>query len=162
VFANSDELLRFVKDEGVRFVEFLLQAETSVWTWNDFSSTSSLWTVTLSDEGGRVVAPVELTVAPGKAESWNVLFPPVTPFTRTWRIRFPRTLADGKPLIGPATRSLTLRFAGPLGQAALRVCAIIYSPSPDAPCSVDSVVRFRPRPRARRRFLGASSGFSII
>ena len=42
-------------------------------------------------------------------------YPYANIFSRGWTVRFPRTRADGSPLVGGDTKSLTLRFAGPQG-----------------------------------------------
>ena len=47
------------------------------------------------------------------------LFPYVGRFHRVYRVRFPKTLPDGRPLRRSETRRLSIRCAGPLGRAEL-------------------------------------------
>ena len=47
------------------------------------------------------------------------LFPYVTEFFRTYTLRFPLTLPDGRPLLRGGEEQLTLLFTGPLGRAEL-------------------------------------------
>ena len=46
-------------------------------------------------------------------------YPYASEFSRGWTLRFPRARADGTPLVGGDTKSLTLRFAGPQGSVDL-------------------------------------------
>lgn len=93
------------------FVEFLVLAETGHWEWNDLGTHRTLWTITLVDDRGRQWGPPEVLPEHTKVAELNALYLGITPFTRAWRVRFPRTngLADA------GTRWLELRIAGPLG-----------------------------------------------
>ena len=113
-------LAQDLRSAGDRWVEVILEMVTSNWRWNDLTSPRSVWTLTLADDAGHVVAVAEVASVPEKSDTLEALFPPVTPFTRGWRVRFPRVLADGTILLGPNTRTLTLRFAGALGSTDLR------------------------------------------
>jgi hypothetical protein len=113
-------LAKDLRSAGDRWVEVVLEMVTSNWRWNDLTSPRSVWTLTLADDAGHVVAVAEVASLQEKPDTLQALFPPVTPFTRGWRVRFPRVLSDGTLLLGPTTRALTLRFAGALGSTEVR------------------------------------------
>jgi hypothetical protein len=103
------------RDEAAQFIDLIIVMQTSRWDWNDLTSPRSLWSLTLVDDRGRETAPVDQQYAPLKTDEAAALYRGVGPFSRVWRVRFPRTLGDGTVIGGPETRSLTLRMAGPLG-----------------------------------------------
>lgn len=102
------------------FVEFYVELESSRWDWGLLSSKSTVWSITMIDDQGHVVGDPEIQPATERPMVRTTLFPPVTPFNRAWRFRFRSKLPDGNPVLGLATRSITLRFAGPLGQEEVR------------------------------------------
>jgi hypothetical protein len=102
-------------DEEEKFVDFVLLAQTGRWDWNDFSAPRSVWTITVVDDKGRERGQPEIQPMPLKADVLAQLFPEVTPFSRAWRVRFPRT--PEAPLYDASTRAIALRIAGPLGHA---------------------------------------------
>jgi len=118
--AQRDKLAAELARDGEQWVELVVQLVTSSWTWNELNSPRSVWTLTLIGDDDREVALGEVTMFVGRPETIAALFPPNTPFTRTWRARFPRVLPDGTRLLGPQTRAMTLRIAGALGRAVFR------------------------------------------
>jgi hypothetical protein len=103
------------RDDGAEFVEFYVEFQSARWEWGELASTTSVWSVTLVDDQGHELGSPEIIPSPERHSLRKVLFPPVTPFSRAWRIRFKSKLPDGNPVLGLSTRSLTLRFSGPLG-----------------------------------------------
>ncbi len=101
--------------DGADTWEFHIESQAHRWELNDFSSKKSIWRVALVDEQGREVTPKEVKVTTNRREVEMEFYPYATIFSRGWLIRFPKTLADGTPLVGPDTKMLTLRFAGPMG-----------------------------------------------
>lgn len=93
--------------------------QTSRWEWNDLSSLKSMWTISLI-EGDRAVTSIDRQPLPEKPDELAQLFWWMTPFTRSWRVTFPTTFPDGTRVLRPDTRSITIRFAGPLGSADVR------------------------------------------
>lgn len=106
--------------DGQRYVEFVVEMVCTAWEWNDLNSVRSVWTLTLIDDRGREAGRPDIKVLLDKEASTTELFPPVDPFTRTWRVRFLREQPNGGQLLDPATRWIELRIAGPLGRANLR------------------------------------------
>ena len=66
------------------------------------------------------MAPLSRVGWEDKPEIVDALFPGVTPFSRTWLVRFPARFADGTPVVRAGARELVVRFAGPLGVAEAR------------------------------------------
>jgi hypothetical protein len=104
-----------------------LHMETSAhfYTINDFTLGKGIWRVTLVDDQGRAVAPVELRQSLDKREVDMAWYPYATIFSRGWRVRFPRTMPDGTPFITPETKTIALRIAGPPGS-----CDMIWQLKP--------------------------------
>lgn len=94
-----------------------LHLETSSHTWDvdNLIASKKVWRVALLDDKGREIAPREIKLDKTRREVIEVFYPYANIFSRSWKIRFPRTLPDGTPLVQPDTKSLTLRIAGPKG-----------------------------------------------
>jgi hypothetical protein len=102
--------------------EFNVTAQSTSYKWNDLEKRNSAWRVTLVDGLGHDLAP-EFVKVQKLPEAYEIeFFPAMTPFTRTYAIRFVRPSAvDGKPpeFLGEESGSITLRIAGPLGRVEL-------------------------------------------
>jgi hypothetical protein len=94
--------------------------------WVDFARNKTLWRITLADDQGREVQPLEvrpLKTPPAEVEAFfpvprrNEAF---HGFYTPWLVRFPSKLPDGTPFITTETRAVTMRLAGVLGAAELR------------------------------------------
>ena len=130
--ADRDHLADDQARDAGNFVECLVMLVTSRWEWNDLANTNSVWTITFHDDAGRSVSAMERSTIPWKVEELTALAPSVSSFTRAWRIRFPRTFSDGTPLLRPDARELSMKFAGPLGQAWFRWSIAAASAAGDA------------------------------
>jgi len=82
---------------------------------DNFKPERHLWHLALVTDQGREVSASEIKIDKEKRDVATALYPHATVFSRGWRVRFPRKLADGQPLIEAGTRRLTLRIAGPHG-----------------------------------------------
>lgn len=97
--------------------EFFFSASTAVTRWNDFGNHDSIWRVTLENESGvRVAGEVTKIKTTANVRS---TYPYVTEFAKTYLVRFPPGAEGGAPILGLATKSLTLRFTSGLGEAVL-------------------------------------------
>jgi hypothetical protein len=98
-----------------------LHAETSthIYDVNEFNTTKSPWRVTLVDDRNRSISTTDIKLDRSRREVTLVLYPYATLFSRSWKMRFPRNLPDGSPLITADTKSLVLRIAGPAGSVDL-------------------------------------------
>jgi hypothetical protein len=110
--ARTRERLR---SEGGDTWEFHIESSAHRWEINDFSSKKSVWRVALVDDQGREVTAKSIIVTTAHRELEMEFYPYANIFSRGWTLRFPKTLVDGSPLVGPNTRTLTLRIAGPMG-----------------------------------------------
>jgi hypothetical protein len=112
---TRDELMA----EGADTWEFHAEIATHRYEVNDLTSQKSIWRVTLVDDQGHEVTPREVLLSKARREVEAEFYPYAGLFSRGWRIRFPRTLASGEPLVTPETKTLTLRIAGPQGSVDL-------------------------------------------
>jgi hypothetical protein len=101
--------------EGADTWEFHIESSAHRWEINDFSSQKSIWRLALVDDTGREVTPKEVRSTTARREVETDFYPYANIFSRGWTVRFPKTLVDGSPLAGPNTKTITLRFAGPMG-----------------------------------------------
>jgi len=116
--ADRTRLQRRLLEEWDKDYVFFVAAATVDFSWNDFHHAHSVWRVALVADNER-----EVTARSIERDSVTAitreLFPPVGRFHQVYTFRFPRTLADGRPLVDGGTHKLVLRFAGPLGQTEL-------------------------------------------
>jgi hypothetical protein len=112
--------------------------------WNDLTKPDSAWIVRLIDEKGNETAPEEITAIKRPNALERTYYPYVTPFRRAFRIRFPRTLPDGRPTISPSAKWFGLRFAGAQGNTEL--VWEVLDPSPGGATAAASKPAPGPKP----------------
>ncbi len=105
-----------------QFHEFELGAWTRDRQFDDFDKKNSVWRIALST-GQVELLPVEVSRVSKVNQDVRALYPYMGEFWVRYRVRFPKTSADGQPLVPPGTRELTLRLGSTLGQAELRTGA---------------------------------------
>jgi hypothetical protein len=105
--------------DGADSYEFHVETATHDYALNDLTSAKTVWRVTLVDDQGHEVQPTRVTGQKERRALDESFYPYVSTFSRGWTLRFPRTRADGTPLVGSDTKALTLRFAGPQGSVDL-------------------------------------------
>jgi hypothetical protein len=115
-----DELWARQRKAATEATDVVVLMQTSRWEWNDLSSSKSVWTITYADGTGREALATDRVPLDEKLDTLAALYPEVTPFTRAWLVRFPAAFSDGTPLLGPDTRAVSIRFAGPLGKTEMR------------------------------------------
>jgi hypothetical protein len=110
-----DRTLRESQDDH----EFYVTLYAPNWRWTDLSRPTSAWIVRLIDDQGNETAPskIDAIAKPGPLE--ERYFPYTTVWRRAFRIRFPRTVGDGRPTIASNARWFGLRFAGAEGNEEL-------------------------------------------
>jgi hypothetical protein len=119
--AEQAALERQVRDDAGSGYYFFVAAAAHDYNWVDFEQPRSVWRVALLNSKGEQVAASRIELERRVTATVVELFPYVTEFYRTYTVRFPLTLPDGRPLLrGGSEEELTLRFAGPLGHAELR------------------------------------------
>lgn len=106
---------------------FLVAATASRDAWADLAAADTPWKIRLINDLGDAVTPLPNTNDPPGIEriedvtpEQHAYYPYINVFRQVFVIRFPRTLPDGRDLLRPGVRSLTLEFAGALGRAELR------------------------------------------
>jgi hypothetical protein len=104
-----------IMSDGADSYEFHVETQTHDYDINDLTSSKTVWRITLINDAGHELQPREVLPDRVKREVDVEFYPYATIFSRAWRIRFPRASADGTPLVGSDTKTLTLRFAGPVG-----------------------------------------------
>lgn len=117
--SRRQELEQRLAKEREGSYTFFVGAATFDFKWNDFDRRKSVWNITLINNSGEQVSPLEIKRAGPMTPVSTSFFPYLNKFSVGYHIHFPRTLPDGRPLIRPETERLTLRFAGPLGLAQL-------------------------------------------
>jgi len=115
--AERMKLARQLDEEWSKSYVFLVAAATVDFSWNDFDHKNTVWRVALV-AGKDEVVPSEIRRERVSATT-RELFPFVGRFYEVYTFRFPKTLADGRPLVHGGTETLVLRLAGPLGHAEL-------------------------------------------
>jgi hypothetical protein len=116
---ERDKMLRGYAEAFKEYFTFVVFAATTDRKWNDLHKKDSVWRVALVNDMRQQVAPIMVKRHLNITETTRVLFPQVEPFYQMYTLRFPRLQEDGRPLVSTGTRSLTLRFAGPLGKTEL-------------------------------------------
>jgi hypothetical protein len=122
--------LTLTRPEAEESLEFFFSVSMPSDRWNDFDRPGSIWRVTLvSDTGEPVDAKVERVKVNANL---RVIYPYISDFARTYSLRFPLHTASGAPVIGEATRQLTLRIQSALGVGTM-VWKISRTAPPQAP-----------------------------
>ena len=107
--------LTLTDPEAEHFHEFFVSVSTSRAEWNDLDKNKdSIWRVTLAGEGEEMVVGGTVERIRTTANIRKI-YPYITDYARTYRIRFPLTTVSGKPLLSNQTTQLTLRIASALG-----------------------------------------------
>ena len=113
--ATRDKLLSDGGDNWELYVETSMHR----YELNEFASPKTVWRVALVDDKGHEETTRDIHPSTVRPELDAEFYPYLTIFSRGWRIRFPKLRSDGTPMVGPDTRSLTLRISGPPGSVDL-------------------------------------------
>jgi hypothetical protein len=122
---QHDDLAKQHHDDAEKFIDIVANVKAARWEWNDLTAPRSVWTFTLVDDRGDQLGNPDITQYPAKADVVKVLYnageaatnSPQAEFIRSYRIRFPKVPPE---LLGPDTKWVTVRVAGPLGLAEAR------------------------------------------
>lgn len=87
--------------------------------WGDLKADNPAWIVRLIDDQGSETAPSEIETIKRPSAIERTYFPYTSPWRSAFRIRFPKSRADGRPTIAGNARWIGLRFAGAQGNEAL-------------------------------------------
>lgn len=115
--SEEAQRLTLTRPEAENFHEFFVSISTSNPTWNDLSRHNSIWQVTLTSDDGE---PVDAEVARVKTTAnLRAIYPYITPYAKTYAVRFPLSTFTGEPVLTPKTRQLALHVKSALGEAKL-------------------------------------------
>jgi hypothetical protein len=108
--------------EAARTHEFFLGVHVFNYRYEDFDRVSSIWNMVMVTPGGEV-KPVSVERL-GRADmEMRAFYPYMGTFWVGYRVRFPATLPDGRPVITSNMERVVLRMASSLGKVEMRVHA---------------------------------------
>ena len=117
--APSDQavLAKAEAEDHASHLVFVLTVQSTEFSWNDLEDPDSAWRFILEDGYNNQRRAPEVTVQEFP-EPYNLVFhPEMTPFTRTYLVRFPRPAVSA--FSGEQSGVLTLKLVSPLGGAEL-------------------------------------------
>jgi hypothetical protein len=98
---------------------FVMITATHDARWNDFERRNSQWRLWLTNDRGERVAPLAIERTRKLSQTEVALFPHLQMFYQFYKVRFPKKLPSGRPLVRGNTRRLKLIVTGSLGTASL-------------------------------------------
>jgi len=111
---DEEALLADELEAGAESLEFLVSLYTPTLAWNDMTSDRSIWAIEIPRVGEPPTPPSSIERIPRPDANMQALYPHASPFGATYRVRFPRVDAMGRPVPGPATPRLVLQIASAL------------------------------------------------
>lgn len=139
------KLLERTLDETHHHHQFFVAIYGGERKYNDLTKSDSAWIVRLIDDTGNETAPQEIASINKPNALERTYFPYNTVWRQAFRIRFPRSMPDGRPTISPSAKWLGLRFAGAQGNSEL-IWQI--DPDQDAPAPPPETTADGPPPAA--------------
>lgn len=113
------KLLERTLEETRQHHQFFVAITGGERKFNDLTNPDGGWIVRLTDSAGNETAPEEIAAIKKPNAIEKTYFPYNSVFRRSFRIRFPRVNAQGKPTIAPNAEWFGLRFAGARGNSEL-------------------------------------------
>ena len=120
--ASVQQMLSQQMAEAARTHEFFMGVHVFDYHFDDFDRAGSIWTLHLVTPEGEV-GPVSVERVGRADANVRAYYPYMSTFWVGYRVRFPTTFADGRPVILPSTDKVTLRLASSLGKAEVRMSA---------------------------------------
>jgi hypothetical protein len=117
-----EELLAKEREEAARFHEFFLGVHVNDYRYDDFAQKNSIWRVVLLTPSVEV-EPVSIERVGRSNLDMRAMYPYAGVFWVAYRVRFPKVLSSGAPVIPDSATHVHLRLASTLGHAELRVHA---------------------------------------
>ncbi|MBK8482034.1 MAG: hypothetical protein IPL40_12820 [Proteobacteria bacterium] len=105
--------------QRARGYSLFVVAATHDRTWNDFDRPRSQWRLALSNDRGEQVNADRIVAERRILSTERAMLPHLGAFYQLYRVEFPRTLPDGRPLVAAETWALKLSMSGPLGDTEL-------------------------------------------
>ena len=118
-----EELLTTERAEETQFNEFHMGVHVNDPKFEDFAfPRTSIWRIVLLTPLGEV-EPVSVERVGRATLEMRAFYPYLGVFWVAYKVRFPKVLKDGTPIIPESASHVTMRLASPLGHAELRVHA---------------------------------------
>lgn len=118
-----EELLAKERAEETQFNEFHLGVHVNDYRFEDFANRKrSIWRIVMLTPVGEA-EPVSVERIGRANLDMRAMYPYLGVFWVAYRVRFPKVLSDGTPIIPETASHVTLRVASTLGHAELRVHA---------------------------------------
>jgi hypothetical protein len=117
-----EELLAQEREEEARFHEFFLGVHVNDYRFEDFAQRDSIWRVVMLTPSVEV-EPVSIERIGRANLDMRAMYPYLGVFWVAYRVRFPKVLSTGEPVIPESASHVHLRLASTLGRAELRVHA---------------------------------------
>jgi hypothetical protein len=116
-----EELLAQERAEEAQFHEFHLGVHVNDYRFEDFANRkSSIWRIVLLTPLGEA-EPVSVERIGRANLDMRAMYPYLGVFWVAYRVRFPKVMSDGTPIVPDSTTHVALRLASTLGHAELRV-----------------------------------------
>ena len=113
------KLLERTLEETRQHHQFFVAITGGERKFNDLTNPDGGWILRLTDSAGNETAPEEIVAIKKPNAIEKTYFPYNTVFRRSFRVRFPRVNAQGKPTISPNAEWFGVRFAGARGNSEL-------------------------------------------
>ncbi len=120
--ARVEEMLEKERAEAEQFHEFILGVHVNDYRFDDFDRKDSIWRVVMMTPSMEV-EPVSIERIGRANLNMRAMYPYMGVFWVAYRVRFPKALADGTPVIPERASHIHMRLASTLGHAELRVHA---------------------------------------
>ncbi len=115
------EVARRLADERAehdRELDFFFGAHLNNNKFEDFDRPNSVWRIVVVTRAGEL-APSKIERLGRSDLNMRALYPYTGEFWTGWKLSFPRTMADGTPVLAEGEKELTLRVASTLGKIEL-------------------------------------------
>ena len=118
VAADAEAQLAAERKAHEESLEVVLGLHANEKRFDDLHRANSIWSMALVTEAGEAV-PLSVERLPRPDANMQTLYPYLSNFWSQYRVRFPRTLASGAPLLPAGAKKATLRLASSVGKAEL-------------------------------------------
>lgn len=116
------ELLAKEREEAEQFHEFFLGVHVNDYRFEDFAQRNSIWRVVLMTPSVEV-EPLSIERVGRANLDMRAMYPYAGVFWVAYKVRFPKVLPTGAPVIPDSATHVHLRLASTLGHTELRVHA---------------------------------------
>ena len=116
--ADVEALLAAERKAHEEALEVVVGLHANERRFDDMNKPNSIWSLALVSEAGEV-APLTVERISRPDPNFVALYPYLGAFWTAYRVRFPRNLASGAPLLPETARKATLRLSSSVGKVEL-------------------------------------------